>query len=90
MRKLEAYRLIERQRFDLVISDIGVPDEDSFSLLARIRALSVGQEVPVIALTAYARDAVSAKARDAGIQLHPSKPVEPAALPAAVSEIIGR
>ena len=74
-----AFDLIKQHRFELVISDIGMPEEDGYSLIKKIRALPVGQGsgVPAIALTAYARNEDRDKALEAGFQMHISKPIEP-------------
>ncbi|WP_416676755.1 ATP-binding response regulator [Egbenema bharatensis] len=62
---------------DILISDIGMPQEDGYSLLRRIRKLPTDQggTVPAIALTAYAREEDRQKALDAGFQSHLAKPV---------------
>lgn len=74
----EAYNLIEQQKFDLLISDIGMPEEDGYSLIRKIRALPVeqGGAVSAIALTAYAREDDRLKALAAGFQMHIPKPIE--------------
>jgi PAS domain S-box-containing protein len=88
----EAYDLIKRQRFDLVISDIGMPEEDGNSLIKKIRALPVeqGGAVSAIALTAYARNEDRAKALEAGFQLHISKPIEPVDFINQVTNLVER
>jgi len=80
-----ALQELAQDRFDVVVSDIGLPDVDGYRLLERIRA--TGNSIPAIALTAFARLEDKAKALDAGYALHLSKPVEPPALIAAVAEI---
>ena len=76
----DALREVDRAVPHVIVSDIGMPVEDGFSLMRRIRARSAraGGDVPAIALTAYAsaadRDAVLA----AGYQAHVAKPFEPA------------
>ncbi len=72
---------------DLLISDIGLPGEDGYSLIARLRALegSNGASVPAIALTAFARSEDRTRALQAGFQAHLAKPVEPAELLATVA-----
>jgi PAS domain S-box-containing protein len=61
---------------DLLITDIGLPGEDGYSLLRRVRALPEvdGGRIPVIALTAYARDEDRRRARAAGFRCYLSKP----------------
>jgi PAS domain S-box-containing protein len=74
----EAMRLLQDGKFDLLISDIGMPGEDGYSLIRRVRALGPerGGETPAIALTAYARGEDRVKAMTAGFQHHIVKPVE--------------
>ncbi len=64
-------------RPDVLLSDIGMPDEDGYSLLNKIRALSPeeGGKTPAAALTAYARVEERDQALDAGFQIHVAKPV---------------
>ena len=75
----EAFDLFGKDRPDVLISDIGMPDEDGYSFIRRIRALpsEQGGTVPALALTAYARTADRVKSVLAGFQLHLTKPVEP-------------
>jgi len=64
---------------DLLISDIGMPGEDGYALIRRIRqrrSEGIGF-VPAIALTAYAKEEDRSRAMEAGFQLHLSKPIEP-------------
>jgi PAS domain S-box-containing protein len=84
-------------RPDVLISDIGMPDEDGYALIARVRALEIesaggtsvatAPRVPAIALTALARAEDRRRAILAGFQLHLSKPIEPAELAAAVANL---
>jgi len=70
--------------FDLLISDIGLPGEDGYMLMAKIRELEAGQQgtgaIPSLALTAYAMENDRLRALDAGFQRHLAKPVSPAEL----------
>jgi len=88
----EAFEMIKREKFDVVISDIGMPDEDGFSLIGKIRDLpnEQGGTVPAIALTAYARAEDRVQMLRSGFQMHLAKPVEPAELVAAVANLAGR
>ena len=85
----EAFDQIERNAPDVLLSDIGMPKEDGYSLIRRIRQLS-GQasQIPAIALTAYARAEDRAKALQAGYQVHLAKPVEPVKLIAMVASLV--
>jgi len=84
----EAFAHVKRETPDVLLSDIGMPKEDGYSLIRRIRALSgEASKVPAIALTAYARAEDRAKALQAGYQLHLAKPVEPVKLIAMVASL---
>ncbi len=88
----EALEAISRQRPDVLISDIGMPVRDGYSLIRQVRAseLQEGGMLPAIALTAYARDVDRQQAIAAGFQKHLSKPVEPNKLVAVVAHLIGQ
>lgn len=88
----EAVTLIVEQRPDVVISDIGMPEEDGYAFIKRVRALGAdrGGLVPAIALTAYARTEDRTRSFLAGFQMHLSKPVEPTELIAMVASLSGR
>jgi PAS domain S-box-containing protein len=77
---------------DLLISDIGMPGEDGYELIRRVRALTVegGGKVPAIALTAYARVEDRMQALRAGYQMHVPKPVELAELVAVAASLMRR
>lgn len=80
--------LAEPGQFDIIISDIGMPSKDGYELIQRIRARDSGSDVPVIALTAYARAEDALRARRAGFQEHLAKPVDPNELLATVKRCI--
>ena len=88
----EAFRLIQHERFDVLISDIGMPEEDGFSLIIKIRELSIekGGSLPAVALTAYARAEDRIQALRSGFQMHIAKPVEPSELVVVVANLAGR
>jgi PAS domain S-box-containing protein len=88
----EAFEQVERARPDVIVTDIGMPEEDGYSLLARIRELPPerGGGTPAAALTAYARAEDRTRALRSGFQMHVSKPVEPAKLIAVVATLAGR
>jgi len=73
---------VREERPDLLISDIGMPIEDGYVMVRRLRAMEDGarRRLPVIALTAYASDEDSRRAHAAGFDAHLSKPVDPARL----------
>ncbi len=76
---------------DVVISDIGMPDQDGYELIRHVRERPAarGGLVPAIALTAYARIEDRLKALAAGFQMHVPKPVDPAELVAVVASLAG-
>jgi signal transduction histidine kinase/ActR/RegA family two-component response regulator len=78
----EALRELERFRPDLIISDIGMPGRDGYDLVRALRELPPerGGQLPVIALTAYARSEDAAHALREGFQMHIPKPFEPSEL----------
>jgi PAS domain S-box-containing protein len=88
----EALEVLERWLPDLLVSDIGMPDEDGYTLLQKVRALAPEREgqLPAIALTAYATEADRARVLAAGFQLHLVKPVELRELAEAVASLAGR
>jgi PAS domain S-box-containing protein len=87
----EAVQLLLRDKPDVMVSDIGMPGEDGYMLIRRIRSMTNSSGViPAIALTAYARIEDRVKAIHAGFQLHLSKPVEPIELVAMVQSLAQR
>ena len=87
----EALEVLARDQLDVLISDIGMPKEDGYTLIRHIRRLKGDNgQVPAIALTAYARAEDRAKAIEAGYQLHLAKPVEGSTLIAMVAALSKR
>ncbi len=88
----EALEALARERPDVLLSDIGMPIEDGYSLIRKVRQLPAddGGRVPAAALTAFARAEDRMQALLAGFQLHLPKPVQPAELLAVVSSLAGR
>jgi signal transduction histidine kinase/CheY-like chemotaxis protein len=86
----EAMAALAREMPDIVVSDIEMPGEDGYGLLKKIRALPGGADVPVIALTAYARAEERVRALRAGFQVHLAKPVDPFELVMVVASQAGR
>ncbi len=88
----EAIDELQRGHPDVVISDIGMPGMDGFTLMRAIRRLSPeeGGRTPAIALTAHARADDVDRALAAGFQLHASKPVDPVTLLESVASLAGR
>ena len=88
----EALATVERERPDVLVSDIGMPEVDGYELLRMVRALgpAKGGGLPAIALTAFARSEDRTRALHAGFLVHVSKPVEPSELVATVASVVGR
>jgi PAS domain S-box-containing protein len=88
----EALELVQTGKFDVLVSDIGMPGEDGYSLIRRVRLLGgdKGGDIPAIALTAYARAEDRVKAVAAGFSMHVAKPVELVELVTMVAGAAGR
>jgi hypothetical protein len=86
----EALGVFAHHSFDVLISDIGMPDMDGYALIRAIRdqAAASGGRIPAIALTAYAGDKNQQKAIAAGFQYHVSKPVEVDKLPPIIIDLV--
>jgi PAS domain S-box-containing protein len=86
----EALRVAESERFDIIVSDIGLPNIDGYELITRLRGFEHLRGAPAVALTGYAapRDAEAALA--AGFDAHVAKPVDPAELVEQVEQLMRR
>ncbi len=86
-----ALELLSEIRPDVIVSDIGMPEMDGYTLLrkVRLRPPAQGGRTPALALTAYARREDAERAFSAGFQTHAAKPVEPAHLVALVANLAG-
>jgi PAS domain S-box-containing protein len=85
----EALEALQRFQPDALVSDIGMPNQDGYSLIRKLRALESSQErqIPAVALTAYARAEDRQEALAAGFQVHVSKPVNPDQLIAVIASL---
>ena len=83
----EAYDRIAHRRPDVLVSDIGMPEEDGYSLIRRLRQMGGERRLPAIALTAYARKQDADAALGAGYDCHLPKPVAPADLVRAIKSV---
>jgi PAS domain S-box-containing protein len=86
------FALLCKWRPDLLVSDIGLPGEDGYSLIARVRSLpaDAGGATPSIALTAYVRGEDRVRILGAGFEAHVPKPVDPAELAGDIAVIVRR
>lgn len=80
----------DERRFDVLVSDVGLPEKDGYELLTEVRARAAGARLPALALTAYARDEDRRKALQVGFEGYLAKPVEPRALVETIAGILGR
>lgn len=88
----EALEMLTLWTPDVLISDIGMPGENGYSLIRKVRSLSPekGRDIPAAALTAYARVEDRMQAIQAGFQLHLPKPIEPVELATVVASLVRR
>jgi CheY-like chemotaxis protein len=87
----EALALVKELRPTVIVSDIGMPDEDGYLLIQRVRALgpAEGGLTPALALTAFARAEDRRRVLLAGFQMHLAKPAEASELTASVANLAG-
>jgi CheY-like chemotaxis protein len=88
----EALSYLENWKPDVLVADIGMPNEDGYGLIRKVRALSAerGGSTPAIALTAYTRAEDRQRALSAGYHIHLAKPITGTELAAAVANVAGR
>lgn len=84
----EGLEQLDRHHPDVIVSDIGMPQQDGYDFLRAVRQRGI--KVPAVALTAFARAEDRLRSLHAGYQNHLSKPVEPAELIATVGSAVGR
>ncbi|MDQ3665701.1 MAG: PAS domain S-box protein [Acidobacteriota bacterium] len=88
----EALTALEESQFDLLISDIAMPETDGYALIRQVRRRESGREkrLPAVALTGYARVEDRMRAIMAGYNTHVVKPVEARELVTVVASLAGR
>jgi CheY-like chemotaxis protein len=88
----EALKTFRDWKPDLLVSDIGMPNEDGYTLIKKLRKLKskLAREIPAVALTAYATDDDRKRTLAAGFHLHVAKPIEPQALVLSIASAAGR
>jgi len=80
-----------RELFDIIISDIGLPEIDGYELLARLRQEQPRlRTVPAVALTGYATAQDAERAHAAGFAAHVAKPIDPATLASVVEQLLAQ
>ena len=85
----EGLALVTAERPNMIVSDIGMPGEDGYDFIRKVRALPAtdGGRTPAAALTAFARAEDRTRALRAGFQTHVAKPVESTELTAVVASL---
>ncbi len=88
----EALAVVATTAISVVVSDVGMPIEDGYTFLQRLRveAPFALRKIPALALTAYARAEDRQRATSAGFQEHAAKPVDPDLLVSTVAALVGR
>lgn len=88
----EALTAFQEFNPDLLVSDIGMPEEDGYGLIRKLRKLKSkrARRIPALALTAYATDEDRTLALSAGFQMHLPKPIEPERLVSSIAAALGR
>jgi CheY-like chemotaxis protein len=88
----EGFKEVQAWRPNVIVSDIGMPGEDGYAFMKRVKtwAREAGTWIPAVALTAYARAEDRMKALASGYQIHVPKPVEPAELIAVLVSLVER
>jgi CheY-like chemotaxis protein len=86
----EALEALVRLRPNILVSDIGMPDRDGYSLIRQVRSQEAlrGEKILAVALTAFARDEERKLALEAGFHVHLSKPIEPDNLVTVVANLV--
>ncbi len=72
-----AIALVQEGQFDVIISDIGMPQMNGYELARAVRGLSGYEAVPMVALTGYSKFDDRQRSLDAGFNAHLTKPIEP-------------
>ncbi|MEW6269576.1 MAG: ATP-binding protein, partial [Thermodesulfobacteriota bacterium] len=85
----QALEILSRWLPDVIVSDVGMPGEDGYALIAKVRTLPgpVGR-LPAVALTAYASTEDRVRLLSADFQMHVAKPADPAEITAAVAAVV--
>jgi len=88
----EALDAVTRERLDVLVSDIRLPDTDGYELIRKIRDIegALGRYTPAVALTAYPRVEDRARALQAGYQMHVPKPIAPQDLASVIATLTNR
>ena len=88
----EAIEQVEQWHPDVLVSDIGLPGDDGYVLIRRVRDREAarGRSIPALAVTAYARAEDRTRALAAGFQMHVAKPLDPADFVTVIAGLVGK
>jgi CheY-like chemotaxis protein len=84
-----ALRMAQERAFDLIISDIGMPEMNGYELAETLRRRAEYQGIPIIAVTGYSEYDDRGRALQAGFNAHLTKPIDPAELLLLMNELLG-
>jgi len=84
-----ALQLAEERSFDLIISDIGMPQMNGYELAGELRRWSEYQSIPIIAVTGYSEYDDRGRALQAGFSAHLTKPIDPSQLLDLMNQLLG-
>ena len=85
-----ALQMARKQHFDLVISDIGMPEMNGYELASALRDLAAYNSTPLIAVTGYSEYDDRGRAVRAGFNVHLAKPIEPSQLLSLMNELLSQ
>jgi CheY-like chemotaxis protein len=81
---------LDQMSFDLLVSDIGMPERDGYSLIREVRGRSDGGSIPALALTSFARSEDRAQALRAGFDRHLRKPLDSDSLLLCLASLLAK
>lgn len=82
-----ALKAIHEQQFDVIISDIGMPDMNGYQLAREVRQLPGYETTPMVAVTGYSMFDDKERSTKAGFSAHMTKPIDPRALLALIDKL---
>jgi CheY-like chemotaxis protein len=85
----EALKLAGERKFDLIISDIGMPEMNGYELVEALRGMTPYRDTPMIAVTGYTEYDDRGRSLRAGFNAHLTKPIEPTRLLDLMNELLG-
>jgi CheY-like chemotaxis protein len=85
-----ALKMTSHNRFDLIISDIGMPEMNGYDLAESLRKLDAYAETPMVAVTGYSEYDDRGRSLQAGFNAHLTKPINPSQLLAVIGNLLGK